>query len=376
MSQDAQNKSENLMLKIGDLVSHFKFKKGKVLEINLDKNEILVDFNRDEPTRLVLTAKLDKLSPEGFRVFNDADLARQKHWLKSTFFNESEDKEHYMGSHWEAFTENKAEIFKRLPVYVECSVIQDGYGTMYPGPMPAPNAWDKCFQMVYPNQSHGLSTVLEITPTGNLIKSVFPFYSYGSQIDLKIERVDVWQSGVEAQITASWGDASVSFFDTRFIHNRAWYMADNSYDFVLTGIAYSSRPANISPIKITRPPALIARLKELLGEDNAPDESESELHFDGAAMFSPIPEWDIDDYKFHAPIKSVKPIDDFLDQKGWLVVATVMRGIGLEQYDADLKIVITEHAWQGEKAPQIGQDIEGTLWLQGYLWRVANKQQY
>lgn len=33
-----------------------------------------------------------------------------------------------------------------------------------------------------------------------------------------------------------------------------------------------------------------------------------------------------------------------------------------------LDILITRRAWTGEAPPQVGQDIEGRLWLQGYLW--------
>jgi len=35
--------------------------------------------------------------------------------------------------------------------------------------------------------------------------------------------------------------------------------------------------------------------------------------------------------------------------------------------DFDLDIVVTARAWDGETPPEMGQDIEGSLWLQGYL---------
>ncbi|TLD41122.1 MAG: hypothetical protein JETT_2643 [Candidatus Jettenia ecosi] len=34
----------------------------------------------------------------------------------------------------------------------------------------------------------------------------------------------------------------------------------------------------------------------------------------------------------------------------------------------DLDIIVTEKVWGNKPPPQIGDDIEGTLWLQGYLW--------
>jgi hypothetical protein len=58
-----------------------------------------------------------------------------------------------------------------------------------------------------------------------------------------------------------------------------------------------------------------------------------------------------------------------VQQSRWQVRATVMRFAldGVDQ-DADLDIHITTMAWTGSDAPQVGQDIEGRLWLQGYLW--------
>jgi hypothetical protein len=63
----------------------------------------------------------------------------------------------------------------------------------------------------------------------------------------------------------------------------------------------------------------------------------------------------------------VREFEDFLGQRGWTVRATVMRSIGLSSDDADLTVVITQRAWQGDVPPQVGQDIEGRLWLQGYM---------
>ncbi len=39
--------------------------------------------------------------------------------------------------------------------------------------------------------------------------------------------------------------------------------------------------------------------------------------------------------------------------------------------ELELDILITRRSWQGSEAPAIGQDIEGTLWLQGFLWSGA-----
>jgi len=60
-----------------------------------------------------------------------------------------------------------------------------------------------------------------------------------------------------------------------------------------------------------------------------------------------------------------------LSQSAWRVAATVIR----IDDNFDLDILITERAWEGEKPPVAGQDIEGCLWLQGYLWRPLGWQE-
>ncbi len=83
-------------------------------------------------------------------------------------------------------------------------------------------------------------------------------------------------------------------------------------------------------------------------------------------MLLPIDEWDRDDYRFHGPVKSVKAVE-MLDQAGWMVRASVMRGLEDER-DVDLDILVTRRVLGDGAPPAIGQDIEGCLWLQGYLW--------
>ena len=35
----------------------------------------------------------------------------------------------------------------------------------------------------------------------------------------------------------------------------------------------------------------------------------------------------------------------------------------------DLPIVVTAKAWDHDSPPEVGQDVKGTLWMQGYLSR-------
>lgn len=294
-------------------------------------------------------------------------------WPDSTFVPDGDDSEHFQGSHYDFFVDDNIEIIKRIPEILPNVLVQTGYGEVYKSSKVIPGDWPIGFQLVWPIRNHGLALILSIEKEANNIASLFPFFHSVSQHAMTLREVRVWKGGLEAQITATLGDGEVTFFDTQYLINRAWYEADKNYEFILSGIAYTARPAANQKIKIDPDVVKKAnqRMKELKEEEGFEAyEMSDTLTLEGAAILLPISKWDADDYNFHAPVKSVKEFKDWLGQDGWQVRATVMRRLdGGDDEDIDLDIIITRRVWLDKAPPQVGQDIEGNLWLQGYLWR-------
>lgn len=286
-------------------------------------------------------------------------------WPDSTFTQESEDAQHFLGSHWDPFVEDSKDIMARLPELVADALVQTGYGEGLKPARPTPEDWPQGFQLIWPLRTQGLAMILRVEQEANMMVSLFPFFASGSQQTLTLREVVVWEGGLEAQITAGWGDAGVTFFDSQYVVNRAWYEAGKDYEFILAGLAYSAQPAEKREWTINRHPDEVAWMNQNLKEGEEPHEATYTVRMDGASIFLPVEDWDVDDYSFHAPVKSVEAFKDWLGQDGWRVRATVM---SFGDQDADLDILITRRAWSGEGPPQVGQDIEGRLWLQGYLW--------
>lgn len=197
--------------------------------------------------------------------------------------------------------------------------------------------------------------------------NLFPFYTEGSQQRIIIDKVYVWESGVEAQVEAILGDVCITFFDILYARNRDWYEAGVSYQFILTGIAYTCRKAEDQIVEITNPEVVEAiRKSQIESGDEISYKDRIPIHTKGMASLLLINEWDRDDYQFHGPVKSVKDIE-VLGQIGWRVRTTVLRQLS-DDNEFDLDIIVTKKVWGNKSPPQIGDDIEGTLWLQGYLW--------
>lgn len=353
-NMDTQN------LVVGSRIEHGLHGTGTVTFVGSDYLGIAFDHAGEA---LIRRESLEKETPA---VIEPQELAREAlPWPESTFVPEGEDAQHCLGSHWDPFAENPKDLLGRLPEIVPNALMQTGYGENSKPARSIPNDWPQGFQLVWPLRVQGLAMILRVEKEANMIVSLFPFFATGSQHTLTLREVSVWEGGLEAQITASWGEGEVTFFDSQYLINRGWYETGKDYDFIFSGMAYSVGPAEKHEWKINRHPDEVAWVNQQLNKGEEPHEAACIMSMDGAAMFMPVSGWDVDDYSFHAPVKSVTEFKDWLGQDGWRVRATVMR---FGDKDADLDILITQRAWSGDLPPQVGQDIEGRLWLQGYLW--------
>lgn len=292
-------------------------------------------------------------------------------WPDSTFIQASGEDRHFLGSHWDPFLENGSRILMaQLPDKLEHAKLLGGFGDTYRPARPEPESWPKGAHLEWPE--HGIDVVVVVTvrfeKDGNYLTSLYPYAAMGTQLTLKMERVKVWEGGVEAQIEASWREVHITFFDCEFLINRGWYDAGRDCEFLLAGIAYQARPAENLRLPYTPNPDDIAWNRMLTAERGETYTQPTEIDLSEMACLLPIDEWDKDDYSFRGIIRSVKPFKDFLGNAGWKARTTVMRS-GDE--DADLDIFITARAWEGNKPPEPGQNIEGSLWLQGRLWSAS-----
>jgi hypothetical protein len=345
---------------VGSRIVHPVHGAGTVTFVGTDYLGIAFDAGGEA---LVRRESLDAAAPVAAEP--QAPTSEALPWPDSTFVPERDDAEHSLGLHWRPFAEDAKDILSRIPEMLPAALLQTGYGETRKPSRAEPEGWAKGLQLVWPLRTHGLALILRLEAGATALVSLFPFNATGSQQTLTVEEVVVWKSGVEAQITTRWGDSEVTFFDSQYLINRTWYEAGKDYDFILSGMAYAARPAEQFELPFQQHPDVVAWTNRHLPEGAAPFEAESTLSLGGMAVFMPIPEWDADDYGFRGPVKSVKEFRDWLGQDGWRVRTTVMR---FDDEDADLDILITRRAWSGTEPPRAGQEIEGELWLQGYLW--------
>lgn len=348
------------VFEIGDRVEHFKFGEGTVIspEASNEKQEIFfrIRFDRDDFDRTILADRLTRIA------LADED------WPTDTFSVETPgDAPHAMGAHWGPFG-GLQPWFDRLKDIFEAEKPKKPFRSVdgKRAPRIEPPEFRVGYVAAWPDEAKGLCTVHSIDAERKNInlESMFPFYAEGSRHTVTLEEVCIWKNGCEAHIMGMLGESEITFYDTAYLPNRAWYKRDRQYDFTLSGIAYSARPAPSGPFTIRQDPevaAWLARMRHEQGEEVLPD-LEPTFSMQGMASLLPIDEWDRDDYTFRGPVVSLRDVE-VLDEPGWILEVTVLRFSD----DVNLKILVTRRAWEGEMPPQVGEDIEGRLWLQGYL---------
>lgn len=288
----------------------------------------------------------------------------EKAWPDGTFVWEEGDQRHYCGSHWDPFFDSPDNIFGALSEIVPASVPLTTFGDTYSGPHEIPANWTMGGHICWPNANRGLVATLRVTESETEIMNVSPFAGVGTQVGMDIEKVHVWNSRAEAQIEGVWGESEVSFFDLTFLSNRAWYEAGQRREFILAGIAYDAGAPKVKKLTLASSSSLANWLTRIgLAKTEGTD-----VLLEGSSVFVPLADRDRDDYWFRGPAREVAVFDDWLGQSGWKIRVSVMQ---FENESADLDVFVTERAWTGSEPPRVGQDIEGSLWLQGRMWSAV-----
>ena len=356
------------ILKSGDLIRHEKFGLGVVTE---DEHEGMVSADFDGQVK-----RLSLQYAPLVRISNEDERKRRE----STFHQETDEEfaGRIYGSRFDPFYDESDEVIGNLQDVINAGIM-DAFSTDHLSSresLVTGIEWPKkAFYFSWPSSIFGLRAIALAEKAGLEIKSLFPHIGCGMQYPVTLKRIVVWPGGLEAQIEANMGDMPIIFFDCRYGELRHWYQKGAKLDFVLSALAYISRPAVEKFVDFEIKPDI---WEAVSGEGEPP----KKLSLKGASMLLGVEEWDEegghDDYRFRGPIQKVEEVE-MLGQEAWLVTATVARFVDMPEgsddsategdEEFDLPILITARAWHHDSPPKAGQDIVGVLWMQGFMQR-------
>ncbi len=354
-----------IALAAGDRVMHGKFGAGTVIAPP-DDGKVQVQF--DQGGTRVLVADGDYLQP--LEEANPADpfLPGKEAWRHSVFSFEPKEVEHDNVTMWEPLVPDRAELMKRVPALLGETSADMGYAAFNPPPCAVPTSWRKGLVMSPGNSADGALFTLIVDDDGNRVTNVTPHFGRPSQCNVLLESVRVWPNGVNATVTCSIDDMSVTFFDNHFLDNRGWYFPDAQLTFLLSAIAISCR-IGIARIPTNYSPEQQAHWRETYQDVGVAvpriAEPPAEFSLEGMAMYLDD-ESPNDDYaNFRGRLGEVKEVA-FMDVPCWQVAITFLRTP--DDHDTPIRMVISSLVWTHDAPPAPGMDVEGVLWLQGEMW--------
>ncbi len=348
-------------------IQHPTFGQGTVISISTEGREDVTEIKFDEQGKKQIAiryADLKKIVPEGLQ-----DVIGKKRSVENFWAEPDAEDEHVHGDHWAVFEDKVADFLKTyLP-----KAIQQGrpYTSMMEGRKPLYNLHEndpKGKLLCYPGGRQEIKSVIKIDNESrrNELMSIFPFASEGVQHTLKLNEIYPWENGVEAQIGAEAMDLiEITFFDTDYVLNKGFYGPERFYEFILAGFAYHCRIDD--PIPSGLVDKTTEMFEEMINSDNDTQKLSEKLKMSNYAVFVPTDGGDRDDYQFRGKVKKIDGVQ-MLGKEFLRIRTTVAKLILNEKVeDFDLDIYVNSNNFDDHK-PNVGDDVAGILWLQGYLW--------
>lgn len=218
---------------------------------------------------------------------------------------------------------------------------------------------------------HGaiVEDVLVVTDTpeqSRFLFSSYPVLRDGIRHTVTVDRIEPWEYGIEGwlHVLATQEEIPLSFFDTRYYAGSAALQVGQEIEVCLAGLAYSLEPATQSSFEIAEGPLWEMQKQRRLDDGDSPEEAAKPVTIilSGMAAFLPRSGEDCDDAEFHGVIESIATV--MHDGKTIYRLELVVLRPGDEAFK--LPIFVSEAVLDGY-VPRLGEDVQGVMWVQGYL---------
>ena len=268
-------------------------------------------------------------------------------------------KNHYVGSRIEVFTKDLIENFEK---YINSSAI----GVSDKEPMN--EAFTPATILIYPNSEakDGLKLLIAHKENKNIFGSAFGFIEdIGRIYEGKMEKLYVWEGGVEAQIEMSLEIAEIVFYDLSFITMRGLYMPNINIKARIYAVAYNASSAQDQVIEIE-----VNEKNKLAFSDKQIGEK-VQLHTGKMRAFvGGEGQMDYDEYELRGKISAIKNIYlQSFQKEAFICTIDALHDSDEEFYEFD--VLITKEVWQEENPPQIDSFISAYVYFCGEVLFVS-----
>ena len=204
--------------------------------------------------------------------------------------------------------------------------------------------------------------------TGYYLHSGYPCLMHGRKTLVAIRRVIPWADSlaeaIEGQIQGNVNDAKIGFFDPLFYANKEAYSVGKRLWISLAGLAYKLHKATQNKLIVTEGPLIDEERRLAREKDPAVDVSSitsAKVNMKGSAIYMGNKKV-LDDFTFRCPVLTVQRFR--VDGRSFREIEVVLMRPNDEE--VHLPLYASDHVLKGYE-PKVGDDIEGTAWMQGVI---------
>lgn len=215
----------------------------------------------------------------------------------------------------------------------------------------------------YSGKNASLISIIMKLESRNTFCSLFPCFDIGLEYKGKLECVQVWDNGCEAQIELSTDAYTMIFYDENFIANRDFYETSDVRARIYA-IAFNANLVEDEIVKIKASEAHIkAGFAKKVGD---------ELSFHTGQMSAWLPCFDdenrdIDEVEIRGEVLGIKELDLELFNKSAFVLT--LKVFVNSDDEKNIEVIFTNDSWGEEKPPKIGDFISVYAGLCGEIIR-------
>ena len=198
----------------------------------------------------------------------------------------------------------------------------------------------------------------------NELVTSFPYLPEGVAYRLVINEIKATSMPMEGVVAAGKDGFEFDFFDPSFYRNRFKYKVGETHEFSVAALAYSLHKAEAAGYDIDKGPLVEIERQRLLKENPHADVSAVKsvwISLESAAICLPHPQYP-GECEFRGPVKTVEWFK-FDSMTFCRLLVTFTRP---DDQDFDLFLYASANVL-GEYRPEVGDDVEGVVWLQGNL---------
>lgn len=214
---------------------------------------------------------------------------------------------------------------------------------------------------------HDVLVVSDSQEDSRSMFSAYPVLLDGIRHRVTLDHFEPWPHGIEAwaHVRVTDAEVSVCFFDTRYYAGSTIYQPGQALDVSLAGLAYFLRPIQIRAFEIKEGPLWEMEKQRRLDEGKSEQEAARPvtIHMTGGTTFLQLGGRNSrDDAQFQGVIDDVRSFE----HDGQTIYRLEMVVMRPDDQSFRLPVFVSERALDGY-VPQLGEDVEGLLWLQGII---------